>query len=199
MITLTNDQTDALTELINIGIGHAAASLNSMVGHHIQLHVPRVYLAHRTMMMQQFHTDFCDTSSVLMKFSGVFGGSTALIFPKESAEILVACLTGETKDSSVMDELKSGALTEVGNILINGVMGSISNMLQTTLQYSVPDYIEGSLDRLIDIGEEAGSSILVAETIFNVHDLHVKGSIVLFFHVSSFALLLQKLDEEMLA
>jgi len=199
MTTLNNEQTDALTELVNIGIGHAAASLNSMVGHHIQLHVPKVYLAQRNTINKYFHTDFQNISSVIMKFSGPFDGTSALIFPKESAEILVACLTGEPKDSSAMDELKAGALTEVGNILINGVMGSISNMLQTTLQYSVPDYIEGTLDHLIDIDAQIGHSILIAETVFHINELDVKGTVALFFHVESFAVLLQKLDQEIAA
>jgi len=199
MTTLNNEQTDALTELVNIGIGHAAASLNSMVAHHIQLHIPKVYLAQRAMIFKQFQNDSQDISSVLMKFSGSFIGSSALIFPKESAEILVACLTGESKASSAMDELKSGALTEVGNIIINGVMGSISNMLQATLQYSVPDYIEGSLDNLMDIGEQADDFVLIAETTFHINDLNVKDTIALFFHVASFEKLLQKLNQEILA
>jgi len=199
MITLTNQQTDMLTELVNIGIGHAAASLNSMIGHHIKLYVPHVYITQRNKVSNHFSSDFKNISSVIMRFSGDFDGKSALMFPKESAEVLVACLTGEPKSSVAMDELKSGALTEVGNILINSVMGSISNMLKTTLHYSVPDYIEGSLDHLMDLGGHIGESVLVAETTFQVKDLHVKGSIVLFFHITSFEMLLEHLNKEIAA
>jgi chemotaxis protein CheC len=199
MVTLTSEQSDALTELVNIGIGQAAASLNSMVGHHIQLHVPKVYLIQRNTIKQNFHNDFHNLSSVIMQFSGTFEGSAALIFPKESAETLVAYLTDTSEDALDMDELKAGALTEVGNILINGVMGSISNMLQAMLHYSVPDYIEGNIDNLMNIGNQDGDSILIAETVFKINELNVKGTVALFFHVASFETLLQHLDKEISA
>jgi len=198
MISLTNEQTDALTELVNIGIGHAAASLNTMVGHHIQLHVPHVYLAQSDAILKNFPDDSDSVSSVIMKFSGNFSGSSALIFPKESAETLVSCLTGEPQDSNDMDELKSGALTEVGNILINGVIGSIANMLEATLQYSVPDYIEGKLESTIDM-HHASDTVLIAETVFHINELDVKGTVALFFHVESFDTLLQQLEQEISA
>jgi len=199
MVTLTSEQSDALTELVNIGIGQAAASLNSMVGHHIQLHVPKVYLIQRNTIKQNFHNDFHNLSSVIMQFSGTFEGSAALIFPKESAETLVAYLTDTSEDALDMDELKAGALTEVGNILINGVMGSISNMLQAMLHYSVPDYIEGNIDNLMNIGNQDGDSILIAETVFKINELNVKGTVALFFHVASFETLLQNLEKEISA
>ena len=39
---LTTIQTDALTELINIGFGRAAASLSKLTGHRVELEVPQV-------------------------------------------------------------------------------------------------------------------------------------------------------------
>ena len=199
MITLTIEQIDILTEFVNIGIGRAAASLNSMINHHIQLHVPKVYLIQKERISHHFPEDFQDISSVNMQFSGEFDGNAVLIFPKESAAKLVSSLTDEPEDSPAMDELKIGVLNEVGNILINGVMGTISNMLQATLNYSVSDYIEGDLDKLLDIGDQENDSILIAETIFKINELNVKGSVALFFHITSFEALLQLLDKEIAA
>ncbi len=41
-----------------------------------------------------------------------------------------------------MDALRAGTFCEVGNIVLNGVMGSISNMLNFDFDYSVPEYLE---------------------------------------------------------
>jgi len=197
MIELTEEQEDILSELVNIGVGRAAATLNEMIGHHIHLRVPFVKL----ICKENFHdyVDYDDEtslSSVQMGFQGDFNGNAVLVFPEESASILVSSLTDEPQDSPEMDELKSGTLIEVGNILINGVMGSIGNLLKAKLDYAVPDYLECKVDYLSSLGGNK-SSILLAEASFAIDELKVQGDILLFFHVSSFENVLQFVNREL--
>ena len=39
---MTSDQQDVMTEIINVGIGRAAASLSELLGKRIDLQIPRV-------------------------------------------------------------------------------------------------------------------------------------------------------------
>jgi len=198
MTMLTAAQTDVLSELMNIGVGRASATLNSMVGHHIQLHVPYV-----TLIQKEFLRDYLPyppeslISGVNMAFEGTFEGSAALLFPQEAASVLVSSLTDEPQDSLEMGELKSGTLTEIGNILINGVMGSIANILDAGLKYSVPDYMECEMEQLGLLSGASDATVLLAETSFNIDELKVQGNIILFFCVSSFDNLLQYIDREL--
>ena len=41
---LTDEQQDILTELVNIGVGRAAASLSELVGKRIDLNVPKLVI-----------------------------------------------------------------------------------------------------------------------------------------------------------
>jgi CheY-specific phosphatase CheX len=122
MTQLTPQQNDMLTELANIGMGHAASTLNNLIGHRVRLQVPSVEIishAHPAL------TGDGSVAAVSMGFRGSFSGNAALMFPAESAAILVAALTGEAPDADLSEELRAGTLAEVGNILLNGVMGSI--------------------------------------------------------------------------
>jgi len=140
MIQLNHDQEDVLSELMNMGVGRASAILNEMIGHHIRLHVPTVKLIRKEHLSQYVAYDEHESlSSVQMGFQGHFDGNAVLVFPQEAASILVSSLTDEPQDSPDMNELKSGTLTEIGNILINGVMVSMANFLDVRLNYAVPD------------------------------------------------------------
>ncbi|MDQ6994858.1 MAG: chemotaxis protein CheC [Mariprofundaceae bacterium] len=197
MIQLNSEQEDVLSELVNMGVGSASAILNEMIGHHIRLQVPKVKLIRKEDLSQ--YVNYCENeslSSVKMGFEGSFDGNAVLVFPQEAASILVSSLTDEPQDSPDMNELKSGTLTEIGNILINGVMGSMSNFLDVRLNYSVPDYLECDVKHLSCLGGH-DASILLAEASFTIDDLKVQGDILLFFHMSSFQTLLACIDREL--
>jgi chemotaxis protein CheC len=192
-VDLTHDQLDALKELINIGVGQAAGMLSEMIDYHIRLQIPEVELLPildmQNQQKQRLGSD--PLSAVKLPFSGSFTGNAQLIFPTESAAMLVSVLTGEDVESPDLDSLKISTLSEVGNILLNGVMGSISNILEQQLDYAIPCYEEEDIDHLLSfkIGYSQ-AHILLARTQFDIAELQIQGDIVLFFDVSSFQLLL---------
>jgi len=195
-MNLTEEERDVLSELVNIGVGQASSTLNEMIGHHICLNVPRVQMIHE----HELHEYMCDGdggvfSSVNMGFQGDFDGRAMLVFPQKSANVLVSSLLGEGADDG-MNELKSGTLIEVGNILINGVMGSMANMLGASLRYTVPDYLECEVLHLVD-GKSDDGTLLLAEASFEIDDLSVEGNVLLFFQVASFERLLACVAREL--
>ncbi len=198
---LTADQLDALKELINVGVGQSASMLNEMIEFRIRLQIPNIKLLSLSEFQAELSTRLGpeQLASVQLDFGGSFSGTAQLVFPTESAATLVAVLTGEEPGSPDLDALKIGTLTEVGNIVINGVMGSISNMLGQPLDYEVPAYIEEDINHLIANKEpqepQQNIDILLAQARFNVDELQVQGDIILFFGVGSFEALLAAIED----
>ena len=191
---LTTDQSDALKELINIGIGQAAGMLNEMIEYPIQLQIPEIELLYPLELQNQLERrlGINPLAAIQMGFSGSFTGSAQLIFPTESAATLVSLLTGEDAGSPDLDFLKTSTLSEVGNIVVNGVMGSISNVLNQPLEYALPHYLEEKIEQLLPIDQAQNNvTVLLVRARFNIEQLQVQGDIVLFFDVGSFETLLK--------
>jgi chemotaxis protein CheC len=197
-MNLTADQIDALKELINIGVGKAAAVLNDMVNCHISLQVPYIkILTPKTLKKEIEELGTHQVSAVRLGFQGPFSGSAALVFPPDSASKLVSALTDEEPGTTDLDSVRVGTLSEVGNIVINGVMGSISNVLKQAINYSLPSYVEDSINNLVT-AEEAihEATVLLARTRFIIELLHIEGDIILIFEVGSFDSLINAIDQD---
>ncbi|MEG4800727.1 chemotaxis protein CheC [Microcoleus sp. ARI1-B5] len=191
---LTADEIDALKELINIGVGSAAGMLNEMIQFPIQLQIPDIELLSARELRSELKKRFGiePLSTVQLGFSGSFSGSAQLLFPTDSAVNLVSVLTGEEKGSPDLDSLKISTLSEVGNMVINGVMGSIGNILDQPLDYAVPYYAEEEIEELLlkEQSVDCGS-VLLAPAHFSIEELQIQGDILLFFDVGSFQMLLK--------
>jgi len=197
-MNVTADQLDALQELINMGVGRAASLLNEMVDSHIHLEIPFVKVLTASEAYQElgarFHND--SLASVKLSFTGSFYGTAGLIFPTESASTLVAVLTGEEAGSADLDAVKIGTLSEIGNIVINGVMGSISNVLKQHMHYTLPVYLEDTIDNLLLPTNVSDSKILLAQARFAIEQLELIGDIILIFEVGTFDALIKAINEQ---
>lgn len=196
-MNLTPYQIDALTELINIGVGKAAGMLNQILEAHVHLQVPAIkifpYTEIRSVLNEIVSTSL---SVVKLAFKGPFSGTALLAFPPDSASNLVNLLTGELPEHAEdFDSIRIGALTEVGNIVLNGVMGSLSNILQEHLTYSIPDYVEDSIERLLlENNADAESTIILAQTELAIEQLEIHGNVLLLFRVGLFNALAKTLE-----
>ena len=194
---VTFTQLDALQELVNVGVGHAASILNEMLGAYIHLQVPCVKVLPANEANLELALQIGDTyvSAMQLKFTGSLGGTALLIFPLDSAAQLVTMLMGEETDLPDLDAVKRGTLCEVGNILLNSVMGEISNALSQSLNYSIPFYFEKKIQDILTASDVMiTSTILLAQTHLICHSLQVTGDIILVFTMYSFDNLLLALD-----
>jgi chemotaxis protein CheC len=193
---LTEFHLDALKEIVNTGIGRAASSLNSLLESHIELDVPSIRLfAPEDMALVRSDINAHELSCVKLSFQGFFAGSAVLVFPPESAVKLVSSLTGATPGTANLNAVMAGTLNEVGNIVINCVIGTIGNILGKTFDFSLPNYLEGRLDELLTSHTPAAhEAILLILTKFKVADSQLEGSIFLVFEVGSFGTLIDAID-----
>ncbi len=187
---------DAISELLNIGVGRAAGMLNEMLGSPIELVVPTVKVLKISELAAELVQSRDDTYAfVRLPFQGSIQGTAALVFPPDSAALLVAALTGEEPGTPDLDSVRAGTLSEVGNIVINGVMGSLGNLLRLPLTYELPTYFEGLPEHLLERQRAAPDpTMILAHTSFAVRDLEIQGTILLVFEVRSFDTLLDAVD-----
>ncbi len=200
MRKLEEAHVDALQELINIGVARAANLLNQMLGSRIVLKIPSVQVLSfsnlQKELKQRFDKD--DFAAVRLNFTGSFSGKANLIFPTTSASKLVSVLTGEDANSPDLDSVKTGTLSEVGNIVINGIMGSISNVLNQHLNYALPTYLEDSIEQVLSLDNVRQEAVfLLAQASFEIENLELMGDIVLIFEMDSFDVLIDAINKEL--
>ncbi|MBN2419377.1 MAG: chemotaxis protein CheC [Deltaproteobacteria bacterium] len=180
---------DVLTEVINIGVGRAAGSLSDIIGSHVILKVPHVELLPFSKLPEVVtRLGHERISSVIQKFQGAFIGSAALVFPPESAARLVSALTGDDIASPKLDSVRSGTLMEIGNIVINGILGTVGNILKCNLNFSLPEFRDiNKIVELIssdDLKDHEGF-IVFAEANFFIKALEISGFIIVLFEADS--------------
>jgi chemotaxis protein CheC len=167
---LTDIQLDALKEISNIGMGHAATALSQMIGQRIQLRVPRVSVTEISAVPENLGGAEALMVGVTVQILGDARGSIMLLFPQESAHRLLGCLLQREERALVMNELAVSALKEVGNILASAYLSAIGNLLHKTLIPSVPllsyDMAGAVVDYVLIDLSQGGDLALMVETDF---------------------------------
>ncbi|MDA8230658.1 MAG: chemotaxis protein CheX [Magnetospirillum sp.] len=154
---------DAVTELVNIAIGRAAASLSELVEDELRLSVPVIeFLTPRQAAERLEHeTHGGETVAVRQNFSGRMTGHMLLIFPEKRSLDLVRSMLGDHVPLDQLTELEQEAFLEVGNIILNACLGSLANQLGLALESSLPAYVRGRGAQILDGGVSADDELVL--------------------------------------
>ncbi len=150
---ITQIQLDALREIGNIGSGHAATALSTLLQRRIEMSVPEVWaipFEQVSALVGQLDTP---QAVIYVKVEGSAPGKAVFFFPVESAEIIVQALFGSNDPMDIYaDEMTQSALREIGNILVSSFLIALTQFSGIPLQPSVPalavDMIGASLDAI---------------------------------------------------
>jgi chemotaxis protein CheC len=189
---LTELELDALTEMVNIGVGRAATSLRDMVGEQVLLSVPRVNLVSRdTAIRTLSENEAGHLVGIHQVFEGEITGRAFLIFPDaKSLELVRAVIGGELTLEEII-ELEHEALAEIGNIILNGCLATIANLLQRNLKMSLPEILRGepSLFFNLEPPPEAGDVVMFLYINFAIRNRDIGGYIAMVMDVPSLSAL----------
>lgn len=195
---LTELEKDALAELANIGVSRAAASLRKMVGQQVLLSVPSVeVVSHKTAAAVMTEREGDDLIAVRQDFSGSFSGRALLIFPHVNSLVLVRAVVGEKVPSDEVKAMEEEALAETGNIILNGCLATMANMLRLSLEMSLPAVLRGSGAQLLNLdGEVRGEGLVLFLYInFSIRDLDIRGYIAVLMDLPALANLKKLIGE----
>ncbi len=172
---------DALTELVNIGVSRAAASLAKMVQEQVLLSVTMVQVVSRA----QASARITRPKSVLLvairpAFEGVVSGRALLIFPETNSLELVRAVVGRHLSLEDILELEHEALAEIGNIILNACMATMANLLQQSLKMSSPEIVRGAGQELFETSPPMDDdAVLFAHISFRLKGHEISGYVAM--------------------
>lgn len=192
---LTPDQTDAITELVNIAFSRTGAALSELTHNRVELSVPQVS-AHRTTELLPTLERFVrgDVATVHQIFGGAVSGDAFLLLDFDGASRLVSLLTDAGAPTHQMGASTREVLTEVGNILLNACLGVFGDLLQVRFTFAVPRLHLETLTTMLDsilIGPDELRYALVVGARFHIRATEVTGCLIMVLGVSSLELFVE--------
>lgn len=147
---LTEIQVDVLTGLLNIGMGLASASLSDILREDVQLSAPSVEFLKKAELSDLItNKDSDKITCVKQRFRGTFWGSALLLFPEIKSLALVRAMTGDSLSMEDLSDLEQDVLSEIGNIVLNSCLGSLTNVLGDQIRSDVPACMIGSSEEVL--------------------------------------------------
>ena len=185
---------DALTELFNIGLHRAAASLSELTGQRIVVDLPRLWIC----PIEETHQRLLellngDLATVHQIFKGSVTGDAVLVLEYQSAARLADLMTdGGVAAGGRLDQSAREVLTEVGNVILSSCLSAFGDMLHVTVTFSVPrihvESLEGLL-RSLQVDNEDLHFALLAATRFRLTEGEVGGYLLIAVGMTSLALI----------
>ena len=197
-MALTAEETDALTELLNIAFARTGAALSDLTGHRVLLEPPTVAL-HLANELDSQLARFVpgEVAWIHQVFDGPVSGDALLLLNYDGAIQLTELLTDDVPASNHLDESAREVLTEVGNILLNACLGVFGNILRVHVGFSVPRLRVNNVGELVEWLNESREELryaLVIFTKFQVRDSAVNGYLVLVLGMTAFDRLISEID-----
>ena len=181
-----------MTELVNLGVSRAAGNLRTMVGTEVLLSVPSVEIVtHKRAAQIIGNREAEKLVAVHQVFEGDLSGRALLIFPEANSLELVRAVTGGALPLEDIIDLESEALAETGNIILNGCLSTIANMLQRTLNISLPEILHGTGVEIFDLTADPApdGAVLFLYINFSVKYRSIQGYIAVLMDMPSLTIL----------
>ncbi len=179
---------DAVAEVLNVGMGSAAASLSEMINEEVRLSVPSVEFVSRLEATQIIGKKTkTNVSGVHQGFSGAFSGDALLLFPEEQSLELVRAVLQEDLALDELSEMEQEAMTEIGNVILNACLCSMADMFNKEMQGEIPEFVQGTLHQVFscDKLEHTEAIVLLLNMEFAVDKKNIQGYVTFLMDVNS--------------
>jgi chemotaxis protein CheC len=172
---------DALREISNIGLGHAATSLAEMLDSKIGMGVPQANFISFEKVLEIIGGYEELVSCVSLKLEGDIRGIVLYIFNEASTYGLVDMLMGlEDGTTFELDDMAASTIKEIGNILTGSFISAIGDFTNLKVYPSTPifafDMLAAVFTSLIIVSDQPeGDNVLIIETEIFRDDKKVSG------------------------
>ncbi len=139
----------ALSEIGNIGSGHAVTALSTMLAQQVNMSTPYVGIVSHDEAFESLGSTDSMMVGILLALKGEITGAIMLLMPENIACVLVGMLLGApTEDISQIDEIGFSALMEVSNIMCASFINAIADMTGMHIDISTPTLM---IDKLCSV------------------------------------------------
>ena len=199
---MTEDRsTDIIREVINIGVGDAAASLSSLVDRRIIITVPEIHV-----LAMRAISDFVRQNVpalgvyISQDFSGIVAGKALLFYTRECSILLLEALTGQRPVSSSLSQTEIATLQELGNIIMVSCMSTIGDLLEDAIRFEIPEVTEeiseGYFSNMVGEMADLDRAIVVRNDI-QVQDAEISGYLFVLVGVSDLGTIVDTLGKRL--
>ncbi|PHS18305.1 MAG: hypothetical protein COA86_09205 [Kangiella sp.] len=200
MNDISDFQKDAIAEMLNIGMGAAAASLSEMVNQEVLLSVPYVEFMNQGTAFEQIKNTVGENfKAVKEEFDGAFGGDAFLFFSdSHSKELVKILIDKDSLPEDLYEEMEKEVLTEIGNIVLNACLGSLADIFGKELELKIPEFMQGDFETVVSsdkIPVNANDVVLLLNMQFSLKEKDVSGFISLLMAVDSAKALTNEITE----
>lgn len=140
---------DALKEIGNIGTGHAATALSTLLNRKIHISIPDVRLEPINSYIKSFDHPESVVYAVCQYFSGDISGCIFFVLSKETMNYFLQSMFGSC---DVDDHTGKSALREFGNILSGNYLSAFSDMIGLQFKLSTPIVVTDMISTIITEG-----------------------------------------------
>lgn len=199
---LNSNERDILREVGNIGAGHAATALSTLLGQPIEIEVPSAELEDFTTIVERSGGAETYTAGALLRFSGDIQATLLFLMPLRDAEKLVSQLMQtEFHFFSESHEMGVSAWEEIGNILIGAYARAISDWLNLSLHVSVPasafDMVGALLEVALLESTTPGNMAVYIDTHLSSAGNDLTGHLLLLPEANAFQTVFERLGVDM--
>ncbi|MDR2277301.1 chemotaxis protein CheC [Vagococcus fluvialis] len=130
-------QIDVMKELVNIGGGHAATSISSLINTKVDMIVPLIEIMEYEELYARIMSEDKIVYSVTTQILGNGGGVFLFALPEESANQISQMMLLNSMEKT--QELIESSIKELVNIIVNSFLNAISELLNIRLMSSIPN------------------------------------------------------------
>ena len=200
-MNLTEMQTDALKEIMNIGVSKSATQLSALLIDEIRLEVPEVSIltpaeVNNALFINSALSAKGEESIVYQELMGMLAGRAYLIFRGEDSKFLSQAVLGNafSHAGEKLQFYEQEAVMEIGNIIISSCIASVANILKGKIVLSTPVYTEDSLPQILS--KMANDMVvLVVKTALCASKRDITGTLVIVITSEMVDSLISKLSE----
>ena len=193
---LTELQHDALLEIFNIGVGHAAASMSDIVHEEVSMSVPSISFLNRADAAALLGTrESARVCGVSQHYDGAFQTEAILMFPEDKSLDIVRLMVGESVPLKELTEMEQEAMSEIGNIILNSCIGTLANIFGQELNGSLPQYHVGTSEEILTAsGGQAETVVLMLHIDFILEKHQIHGYVAFILDVTALHDLQEQVD-----
>lgn len=137
---LSDMETDAIGEILNISLGSSATSVSELLGQPVNITTPEVKL----MKTSEFDIKTYEPAiAVEINYVQGLSGKNMLILKESDVKVIVGLLlqTDFSDQEFVMDEMNIGAICEVMNQMMGAAATALSQFLNRSINISPPNSV----------------------------------------------------------
>ncbi len=192
---------DILKELFNISVGKAADMLSEIIKRRIILSIPNVDILgiedEEIKINNYLPKNLNGTLMVSsISFEKNLTGKANLIFPITKMRNFLNLCLNEEKELYEMNftDVDFDTIKEIGNIILNCIIGEVGNHLDIDLTYTLPEVkVFNNIDFSKDI--ENNKYILLIYITFIIDDTEIEGAVIIDLTLNSLNELLKRIDK----